>query len=151
MVTADSLVASAVVSAVVALLATEYRLRRTQSVEESAEIEEWYTEATQLANRLQRTWRQKFETPVQNGNFGGYDEIKSEMNLISSQLNSHASEAQGLDVDESVVEALDKTASTCQQISRTRTHLNVLPEFEEKGIEAMDKAGELERKALENL
>ena len=151
MVTADSLVASVVVSAVVALLATEYRLRRTQSVEESAEIEEWYIEAAQLANRLQRTWRQKFETPVQNGNFGGYDEIKSEMNLISSQLNSHASEAQGLDVDESVVEALDKTASTCQQISRTRTHLNVLPEFEEKGTEAMDRAGELERKALENL
>ena len=151
MVAVDSLVASAVVSAIVALIATEYRLRRTQSVEQSAEIEEWYVEAAQLASRLQRTWRQKFEKPVQEGGFTGFDEVKSEMNLIASQLNGHASEAQGQDVDQQVVEALDETANACQRISRTRVHMNVLPEFEERGEEVIENAEELERKALNNI
>jgi hypothetical protein len=145
-----STIASAIVSVIVAFIATEYRLRRTQSVEESADIEEWYIEAAQLASRLQRSWRQKFENPVQEGNFGGYDEIKSEMNLMSGQLNRHASKAQGVDVDENVIALLDETANICQHISQLHIHLNVLPEFREEGNKLVDKAEELEQKALKN-
>lgn len=151
MVDAVSISASAIVSLVVALGTTEYRLRRIQSVEESAEIDEWYVEAAQLASRLQKTWRRKYEKPMQEGGFTGYDEVQSEMNLMGSQLSGHASEAEGKDVDESVVQALDETADVCQEIYRVNVHLNVKQEFEEKGNKVMKKADNLEEVALANV
>lgn len=151
MVTIESILASAVVSAVVALGTSEYRLRRKQSVKKSNETNEWYTEAAQLASRLQRTWRQKFEIPVQGGGFTGYDEVQKEMSLMHSQLNGHASKAQGKNVNQEVVDALDDTANSCQRISNITTHMSVRPEFEEKGDEAVKKAEELETKALKNI
>ena len=151
MVDAVSVGASAIVSLLVALGTTEYRLRRAQSVEESAEIENWYIEAAQLASRLQKTWRQKFEKPMQENTFSGYDEVQSKMNLMAGQLNSHASEAQGKDVDEAVVNALDETANACEKVYQIHIHLNSQPEFREKGNQAVEKAEKLEELALANV
>lgn len=150
MVDVVSVSASAIVALLVALGTTEYRLRRTQTVEQSAEIEDWYIEAAQLASRLQKTWRQKFEKPMQENTFTGYDEVQSKMNLMAGQLNSHASEAQGKDVDETVVEALAETANACEGVYQVNTSLHN-SEFREKGNQAVEKAEELEEIALANV
>ncbi|CAM2927934.1 hypothetical protein HASA104033_08670 [Halobacterium salinarum] len=73
------------------------------------------------------------------------------MNLFQTQLTNHAAEANGVEVDEDVVDVVEETAEACRSVYEIRTHMNVLPEFEEQGRTAKQQAAELEEKALEKL
>ena len=142
---------SLVVSILASLVAFEYRFRREMSHEESQEVKDWYAEAAQLANSVQRTWRTKFEGPHERGSFSGFDEIQKEMNLSASQLSRHASKSQNLDVDEEVVNALSTTADRCRDVHDLRIHMNVMDEFKQEGRQMIEQANELEEKALDRL
>jgi hypothetical protein len=51
---------SGLVSFLVALGTTEYRLRRKQSVEDEAEVNEWYSETASIASDVQNIWESDY-------------------------------------------------------------------------------------------
>jgi hypothetical protein len=151
MVAAETVLVSAGVSLVVSLLSFEYRFRRERSVQESDEVSEWYAEAAQLSNRVQSTWRRKFERPVERGGFTGLSELQSEMNLLSNQLSRHASEGETLDASPEIVTGLEETADACRDVHEVRGGTAMMDPLREAGGEAVERAAEVEAEALERI
>lgn len=142
-------VASIIGSIIVALLTTEYRIRRSQSVEESQAEQEWYSDAANLGRQVRRQWERNFEEPDEA--FSAYDEMRSKMNLLADQIETHAGNASGLDVSEEVVEKLEETASACRRVHDARTSIGNVEDFTDAGSQAKQKANELEDVAMERL
>lgn len=137
---------SLVGSAIVSLLAAEYRIRRERAVESSQELENWYQDVAALARQVQRKWESIFVETREAGEYPSWDELQSEMGLLADQLDRKASSApDGVEYD--VVDQIHTTASNCRRISDIRTHMNVEPEFREAGDDAVAAAETLERVA----
>lgn len=129
------------------VLITEYRLRREQSVEESAEIEQWYADSASYAAQVRRTWQRLFDSPEDHGM--NLSEIQSELSLLESQISRHASQGEQLGTDQQVIDALDDLASECRRPVERSLHLNSLSEFENFREDILDQVEDVEQ-ALED-
>lgn len=136
-------------SVIVALVTTEYRIRRSKSVEQSQAEEDWYAEAANLGRQVRRQWERNYEGV--EGSFTEYDEMRSKMNLLADQIDTHAGNASGMDVSEDIVDKLEETASACRRVHDARTSLGDIEDFTEAGEEAKNRANELEDSAMEEV
>lgn len=151
MVAIETVAVSAGVSLVVSLASFEYRLRRERRVEESDEVANWYAKAAQLASSVKSTWHRKFTRRAEHGAFTDFDEVQREMNLHSNQLARHADEGTTLDVDETVITELRRTADACRAVHDLRITTGAMDTFRETGQEAIEQAATAEQTALEEV
>ena len=121
--------ASVSLSALGSLIVTEFQIRRERSLEESAEVEEWYGDCYSYASQVRRNW---------NKNFGEVDEyemnlseLQSNLSLLESQISRHASEGEKMNLDDEVIERLDKLAEKCREATNRSLHLDSTEEFSE--------------------
>lgn len=129
------------------LAVVEYRIYRGQSVDESNEVSNWYGDTAAYAAEIRRVWQRKWDrSDVARGNFS---ETSSEISLLEGQMSRHASEGEQLDVDQSVVDALDEVANRCREVSEHTGHLNDSDEIEEYRNQILDAVEVLEE-ALES-
>ena len=133
--------ASAIVSVVVSIITTEYRLRRKQTVSEQQENEDWQRQAVQFGREVRRKWQRDYEEHRKH--FTSFDEMKREMKILANQLDTHANEGEDRDVDDEVVEKLRACASACRTLSQVRVSSNRTP-WEEAGEAVKDTAEDLE-------
>lgn len=137
MVNVATVLVSVTLSGIAALLVTEYQLRREQSIEVSAELEEWYTDSASYASQARRTWQQLFE----DADRPNLKEIQSELSLLSKQMSRHASQGEQIGADPRVVEKLDDLASECYRVGEASVHMNSASEFAEyrkDGLEVVE-------------
>lgn len=137
-----TVVVSVGLSVLGSLLVTEYQLRREQSVEESAELEDWYDESAEYAAEVRRTWQRLFDTPERPSM--NLSEIQSEHSLLESQISRHASAGEQLGTDKQVINALDGLAQHCRKADQLTVHHNCVPEFEDLRDEILDAVQEVE-------
>lgn len=142
-----TVVASVGLSVVGSMVVTEYQLRREQSVEESAELEEWYDDSAGYAAQVRRTWQRLFDSPDYIA--VNLSEIQSELSLLEGQISRHASQGEQLDADEDVIEALDTLTTECRRPTDRSLHSDSLSEFEEFREDILDSVEDVEQ-ALEN-
>lgn len=144
---------SGLVSFLVALGTTEYRLRRKQSVEDKAEINEWYSETASMASDVQNIWESDYERIVSDERKGrvDYDELQRVIKLRSKQINAHIAESSSLDVDEGVVEELEQLKDKSSALSQTITSIGNNTEFRDRGREMVEKAKNVENAALDQI
>lgn len=128
MVEFASLLASAVISAVVALVVTEYQLRRKKSLEEASELADWYDQSERFANDVRKALERHRDEPTEGINFEG---LQNEMNLLEHQISSHANEGSVNGTSPEVIKALEHLADACNGAASETIHLNCLEEFEE--------------------
>lgn len=129
-------------SVIGSVLLTEYRLRREQAVEESAELESWYAESASYAAEVRRVWQRLFDNSGSSG--GNLSEIQGEMRLLEGQISRHASNGEQLDADEEVIEALDDLAVECRRPTERTLHLNSGSDFAEFREEILATVEDLE-------
>lgn len=129
-------------SAVVSLGLVEYRLRRQQSVEESAQLEEWYNDSATFAAETRRTWQRMWDSAEHPQN--NMSQISSEMGLLEGQISRHASQGEKLDVDQEVIDALDNLAARCREASEHTIHNNSGEYFEQFRRDILDAVEEVE-------
>lgn len=142
-----TVISSVGLSAAGSLFITEYQLRREQSVEESAELEEWYDYSASYAGQVRRTWQRLFDSsdrPSMN-----LSEIQSELNLLEGQISRHAINGEQVDADEDVIDSLDTLAVECRRPDGVPSHNNFIPKFEEFREDILKTVEEVEQ-ALEN-
>lgn len=151
MVDFPTILASALISLLVSVGVTEYRLSRTQSYEEQQEIDDWYSETAQITSNTQSMWRQKFTRGLEQGGSIPFEEIQRKAKLTASQIRTHIGAAGALEVDEEVVNSLEETAEACESLAEIMIHMNVTDEFREQGEEVVQQAGETEELALDHL
>ena len=133
---------SAGVSLLSSLALVEYRLRRQQSVEETAQLEEWYQDSAAYAAETRRIWPRMWDSadlPRNNSS-----QIGSEMGLLEGQISRHASEGEKLDVDQDVIDALDTLAEECRRPSEHGIHGNSGEHFEEFRRDILDAVEDVE-------
>lgn len=143
MVDWPTVVASVSLSALGSLAVTEFQLRREKSLEESAEVEEWYGECYSYASQVRRDW---------NKNFGDVDtyemnlsELQSNLSLLETQITRHASEGERMDLDDDVINKLDKLAEECREATNRGLHNNSVEEFNEIEDDILEAARSVER------
>jgi hypothetical protein len=129
-------------SLLASIILVEYRLRRERSVEESAELDQWYNESASYAAEVRRVWQRLFDSADRSS--GNLSEISSEMSLLERQISRHASNGEQLGADEEVVASLDDLAEECRQVTEHSIHLNSAAEFEEFRVDILDEVEELE-------
>lgn len=137
-----TVVASVGLSVAGSLAVTEYQLRREQSVEASAELQDWRDEAAGYASEVRRTWQRLFDTPERVSL--NLSELQGEHSLLEGQISRHASTGEQLDADQEVIEALDELAQQCRNVEQHHLGSNSLEEFEELRNEALDAVEEVE-------
>mgnify|MGYP006279405795 CR=1 FL=1 len=147
--TVTSSVTAGLVSFLVALITTEYRLRRKQSVESQNEVQEWYAEAAQSASDIELIWENEYEVKRENGAAASFDEITRRMKMRGRQVNSHVGEAKSIDVDQELVEELEELSRLCSSLSDIPTGLGKNTEYRDRGREIADEAQTVEELALE--
>ncbi|TQQ83610.1 hypothetical protein EGH24_02120 [Halonotius terrestris] len=143
-----TVLASGLLSFIVSIASFEVRLRREQSVEESAEVEDWYTETAAHAAEVRRTWQRLWDSPEHPGS--NLTEISSQMGLFERQISRHASSGEQLDVDPDVVDALDALAEECRKPSEHSFHSNSNSEFVEFRNDILDAVERVEEHLAEN-
>jgi len=134
--------ASVVLSVIGSVFLTEYRLRRERSVEEVAELEDWYDDSVGLAAEARRNWQRLFDTPQKPES--NFTELKNEMSLLEGQISRHASAGEQLGADSETINALDQLAAECRRAGKHQIHMNSLPEFEEFRDNILAKVEEVE-------
>lgn len=127
-------------SLISSLIVIEYRLRRKKSVEESAEVEEWYADSRKLAAEVRRNWQRLFDEKRSPQ----FSELKSEMSLISSKISRHNSLGEQLGVDKEVINKLDILLEECQESSEKIIHTNSKEEFEQKRESVLNAVSDVE-------
>lgn len=144
---------SGLVSFLVALGTTEYRLRRKQSVEDEAEVNEWYSETASIASDVQNIWESDYERIVSDERKGrvDYDELQRVIKLRSKQMNTHIADSSSLDVDGDVVEELEQLKDKSSALSQTITSIGSNTEFRDRGREMVEKAKNVEEVALDQI
>lgn len=125
-------------------LLTEYKLRRQQSIEESAELDEWYADAGRYASEVERTWNRQYENAQSPDRKG----IKQQMALFEKQISRHTSTGEYLDADEDAIELLDGLADACNELSGVYLTNHASP-FREAGEDCVAAAEDVEE-YLEN-
>jgi hypothetical protein len=133
---------SALASLLVAFFTTEYRLRREQSVEEKAEIEDWYSDTKGYAAEVRRNWQRLFDSPDRSAT--NLNELKSEMSLLEGQISRHASQGEQLGVASEAVEALDKLAHKCRKPANQNLYPDSKERFEEFRTEVLNAVDDVE-------
>lgn len=124
-----TITASVGASLLSSILLVEYRLRRQQSIEETADLEEWYDDSASYAAEVRRVWQRLFDSAGNPGR--NLSEISSEMSLLEGQISRHASHGEQLGADADVIAALDDLTTECRQPSEHTLHTNSLSDFEE--------------------
>lgn len=144
---------SGLVSFLVALGTTEYRLRRKQSVEDKAEVNDWYSETASIASDVQNIWENDYERIVSDERKGrvDYDELQRVIKLRSKQMNTHIADSSSLDVDGDVVEELEQLKDKSSALSQTITSIGSNTEFRDRGREMVEKAKNVEEVALDQI
>lgn len=135
MVDWQTVIIAVLTSAVLSFLVTEYRIRREQSVEESAEMREWYNDCIGYTAEVARVWQRNFDEPDDHRE--NLSEIKSQMALIEKQISRHASSGEQLGADEDVIDALDTLAAQCSKVGERSLHMDSLDEYTEFREEIM--------------
>jgi hypothetical protein len=134
--------ASVSLSALGSLAVTEFQLRRERSLEESAEVEEWYGDCYSYASQVRRNWNNKF------GDVEGYEmnlgELQSKLSLLETQISRHASEGERMNLDDEVIDRLDKLAEKCREATNRPLHNNSAEEFSEIEDDILEAAGSVE-------
>lgn len=143
-----TVLASGLLSFVVSIASFEVRLRREQSVEKSAEVEDWYTETAAHAAEVRRTWQRLWDSPEHPGS--NLTEISNQMGLFERQISRHASSGEQLDVDPNVVDALDVLAEECRKPSEHSFHSNSDSEFIEFRTNILNAVERVEETLDEN-
>jgi hypothetical protein len=134
--------ASVGLSALGSILLTEYRLQREQSVEEAAELDEWYRDSASYAAEVRRLWQRLFDSPDHPG--GNLSELQSELSLLEGQISRHASTGEQMEADSNVIDALDRLATECRKPSRHTLHTNSAEEFQEYREDILDAVEDVE-------
>lgn len=137
-----TVIASVGLSVVGSMVVTEYQLRRQQSVEESAELQDWYEDTAGYAAEAHRIWQRLFDSPDRPS--GNLSEIQSELGLLEGQMSRHASTGEQIGADSEVIDALDDLARECREPAERPLHMNSMPEFEEMRDDILAAADELE-------
>lgn len=144
---------SGIISFVVALGVTEYRLRRKQSVESKAEINEWYSDTASIASDVRNLWKSDYERIISDERKGRvkYSEIQRAIKLRSKQINTHIADASSLSIDEEVVDELEDLKDRCSALAQATTAMGPNTEFQDRGREMVDKATRVEEIALDRI
>lgn len=143
MVDWPTVIASVSLSVLGSLIVTEFQLRREQSIEESAEITEWYEECYSYASQVERDWNKNFgDVEGRHINMG---KLQSRLSLLETQISQHASEGEKVEIDDEVISKLDDLAKECRELTNMTLHLNSKEEFSESEdniLEAVEKLEE---------
>lgn len=123
------------------IVVTEFQIRREQSVEESQEIEDWYDDTAVYAAEVRRLWQRKWD--LSDRPRGNFSELSSELSLLEGQMSRHASDGEQLtDVDQEVVEDLDKVANKCRDVSEHTGYIgdgDDIAEYRENILNAVEQ------------
>lgn len=146
-------VVSGIVSFVVALGITEYRLKREQSVESEAEINEWYSDTASIASDVRNIWESDYERVVSDERKGHvkYSELQRAIKLRSKQINTHIADSSSLNVDEEVVDELEELKDKCSALAEAVTSMGPNTEFKDRGRKMVEKAKTVEEVALDKI
>ena len=142
MVEFASLLASAAISAVVALVVTEYQLHRKKSLEEASELADWYDQSERFANDVRKALERHQNKPTE-GNID-FEGLQNEMDLLEHQISSHANEGSVNGTSPEVIKALEHLADACNRATSERIHLNSLEEFKEHYDKIREAANSVE-------
>lgn len=142
-----TVIASVTLSVVGSVLVTEYQIRREQSVEESAELEDWYDQSASYAAEVRRVWQRLFDSADRPGM--NLSEIQSELSLLEGQISRHTSTGEQMGADEEVIDALDTLAARSRRPSEQSLHNNSMSDFSDHRAEILEAVEDLEE-ALNN-
>ena len=143
MVEIVSLAASTIISGVVALLVTEYQLRRKRSIKETSNLADWYDQAEKLANDVQRSLERNRDNPAPGGI--NFPTLQGELEVLERQISTHANEGRVKDASVDVISALKQLADACDEAASERISISSNEEFEiyfDKIREAVDSVKE---------
>ena len=140
-----------VVSFLVALGTTEYRLRREQTVETKKQVQSWYAETAQLASNVRILWKNEYEEKTNGDGMIQYDEIKRQMKLRGRQINGNIGESKSVEVDQDVVDELEELGRLCSSLSDVLTRMGTNEDFRERGREIVGQAEKVEELSLAEL
>lgn len=122
--------ASVGLSVIGSILVTEFQIRRELSVEQSQETEDWYDDTAAYAAEVRRLWQRQWD--LSNQPRGNFSELSGELSLLEGQMSRHASDGEQLTgVDQDVVEALDKVANECRNVSDHTGYIGDADDIEE--------------------
>lgn len=135
--------ASVGLSVIGSILVTEFQIRREVSVEQSQEIDEWYSDTAAYAAQVRRLWQRQWD--LSNQPRGNFSELSSELSLLEGQMSRHTSDGeQFTDVGQDVVEALDQVANRCRDVSEYTGYIGDSDDIEEYRENILDAVEVLE-------
>lgn len=140
-----------VVSFLVALGTTEYRMKREQTVDAQQEIQSWYADTAQLASTIQILWKNEYEEKHAERGPIRHDEIQRQMKLLSRQVTNHISDSKSVNVDQNIVDGLEELSRLCSSLQDVRIGLNEREEFRVKGREMVEHAEDIEEQVLSKI
>lgn len=141
-------IVAGIISFIVALGTTEYRLRREQSEEAKQEVIDWYSDTANIATDIQEIWDQEYERKYEQGGLIKYSEIQRSLKLRSKQINSHIGEGKSIDVDDGLIEEVRELSGLCTSLADVPTGLGDNSQFRDMGREISEKASAVEDEAL---
>lgn len=132
----------------IGLAVSEFKIRRTQTVEEQKEVKDWYTNTAELARDIRILWESEYED---NSYAIQYDEIKKQMKLRGRKAHKHISSSAAKDIDQELVDELDDLGRLCKSLSDIFIGIggDSSDEFKEKGEEIIKQAEKVEDLSLE--
>lgn len=140
-----------VVSFLVALGTTEYRMKREQTIDAQQEIQSWYADTAQVASNVQIFWKNEYEEKRGGEGTVHYDEIQRRIKLLSRQITNHISDAKSVNVDQDIVDELEELSRLCSALHDIRISLGSHTEFKEQGREMVEQAEDVEEQVLRKI